>query len=148
MKGNWLVCLNFIGGLLLAGLCVIQWFSDEIKQEKLVVERVEKNKIILESAKISERNQVLEMDVSDLKLSISQLKKEAEEALAQQNKIAEETETSVKQITDFSKKTLEWEAAIKQRDQAILELNTTLLATRKRLDEAVSRLEKIRNQRK
>jgi predicted RNase H-like nuclease (RuvC/YqgF family) len=148
MKGNWLVCLNFIGGLLLAGLCVIQWFSDEIKQEKLVVERVEKNKVILESAKISERNQVLEMDVSDLKLSISQLKKEAEEALAQQNKIAEETETSVKQITNFSEKTLEWEAAIKQRDQAILELNTTLLATRKRLDEAISRLEKIRNQRK
>ena len=78
----------------------------------------------------------------DLKASLEATQKAAEEAT-----LAGKTQQDQLQLVGTERDALrlqvsEWEAAIKLRDTALAEQNATLVALRKRLDEAIVELKK------
>jgi uncharacterized coiled-coil DUF342 family protein len=91
----------------------------------------------------------LTADLADLKRSLLETQKAADEA-SRRNK--EQTEQLVAANTVRDQTTAErdalcaqitqWEAAIQERDRAIIERNEDLLALRKKLEEAVAQLKK------
>lgn len=141
--------VNVAGCLVLAVFIVIQWrggqlLSDELQQSRSR-EILEKN-ARMDAEKMSRQ---LQADIDGLKASIDSIQQaaaEAEKAMAAKEEEAKGLAGLVTQAQDQIKT---WEEAVKARDEAIVqrdaklkELNEALVATRKRLDEAVAELKK------
>ena len=138
--------VNVAGCLVLAVFIVIQWrggqvLSDELQQSRSR-EILEKN-ARMDAEKMSRQ---LQADIDGLKASIDSIQQAAAEAEKAMAAKEEEAKGLAGQAQDQIKT---WEEAVKARDEAIVqrdaklkELNEALVATRKRLDEAVAELKK------
>ncbi len=148
--------VNAAGCLVLAGFILVQWFDGKSVAKDLHEARsqtiIEKNARL----EIEERAKLLQSDVEGLKASIESIQASAELA---EKKLAEQSaqlDITSKALEDAQGKVKEWEEAVKARDEAIAlrdtklleasekvsQLNSTLVSTRKRLDEAVAELKK------
>jgi peptidoglycan hydrolase CwlO-like protein len=148
--------LNAIGCLVLVGFILVQWRGGQALSRELYESRsreiLEKN-ARFDAEKLSRQ---LQADLDGLKASVDSIQQAAEVAekeLATKNEEIGKFATGLAQATEQIKT---WEVAVKERDEAILkrdaaiaerdsklkELNDQLVATRKRLDEAVAELKK------
>lgn len=148
--------LNAIGCLVLVGFIFIQWRGGQMLSRELYESRsreiLEKN-ARFDAEKLSRQ---LQADLDGLKASVDSIQQAAEVAekeLATKNEEIGKFAAGLAQATEQIKT---WEVAVKERDEAILkrdaaiaerdaklkELNDQLVATRKRLDEAVAELKK------
>ncbi|RYD43448.1 MAG: hypothetical protein EOP85_10135 [Verrucomicrobiaceae bacterium] len=142
---RFLPIVNLIGCVLITGIIVFQWLKE--RGFNTEIESLNKQLVAAgdELSNEKARAMALENDVSQLKESVEstvKARKETEEAMArmtaeQNARIAEQTEKAQKVIQE---QVVVWEKAIADRDTRIRELNTTLGATRARLDAAIARL--------
>jgi chromosome segregation ATPase len=141
--------VNVAGCLVLAGFIVIQWRGGQILSEELRESRsreiLEKN-ARFDAEKMSRQ---LQADLDGLKASIDSIQQAAAEAEKTMAAKEEEAKGLAGLVTQAQDQIKTWEAAVKARDEAIVqrdaklkELNEALVATRKRLDEAVAELKK------
>jgi CHASE3 domain sensor protein len=142
MKQSLITVINAIGCVVLLGIIVAQWVQNE-EQRKSFRELQSDRQEIIEARDEAEKNITsLETDIADLKASLEATQKAAEEAT-----LAGKTQQDQLQLVGTERDALrlqvsEWEAAIKLRDTALAEQNATLVALRKRLDEAIVELKK------
>lgn len=141
--------VNVAGCLVLAVFIVIQWrggqlLSDELQQSRSR-EILEKN-ARMDAEKMSRQ---LQADIDGLKASIDSIQEAAAEAEKNMAAKEEEAKGLAGLVTQAQDQIKIWEEAVKARDEAIVqrdaklkELNEALVATRKRLDEAVAELKK------
>ena len=142
MKQSLITVINAIGCVVLLGIIVAQWVQNE-EQRKSFRELQSDRQEIIEARDEAEKNITsLKTDTVDLKASLEATQKAAEEAT-----LAGKTQQDQLQLVGTERDALrlqvsEWEAAIKLRDTALAEQNATLVALRKRLDEAIVELKK------
>jgi hypothetical protein len=142
MKQSLITVINAIGCVVLLGIIVAQWVQNE-EQRKSFRELQSDRQEIIEARDEAEKNITsLKTDIVDLKASLEATQKAAEEAT-----LAGKTQQDQLQLVGTERDALrlqvsEWEAAIKLRDTALAEQNATLVALRKRLDEAIVELKK------
>ena len=142
MKQSLITVINAIGCVVLLGIIVAQWVQNE-EQRKSFRELQSDRQEIIEARDEAEKNITsLKTDSVDLKASLEATQKAAEEAT-----LAGKTQQDQLQLVGTERDALrlqvsEWEAAIKLRDTALAEQNATLVALRKRLDEAIVELKK------
>lgn len=141
--------INAVGCLVLIAFILIQWLDDSALNKKL--NSVETALIHETNARTSAEfhSQKLQQDIDGLKASIDSIRKDAEEhekSLEASN--AEVTALNAGLLT-AQENAKAWEEALKTRDEAIAkrdekikELNTSVISTRKRLDEAIAELKK------
>ena len=133
--------LNLAGCLILTGLVISQWLKERDLGRQItgLTQQLHTTRDQYDSEKI--RSTALESDIAQLKESIESAaaaRKETEAALA---KMIAEHEAAVPAAQQtLQAQTALWEKAIADRDTKLGELATTLTATRKRLDEAISKL--------
>ena len=133
--------LNLAGCLILTGLVISQWLKERDLGRQItgLSQQLHTTRDQYDSEKI--RATALESDIAQLKESIESAaaaRKETEAALA---KMTAEHEAAVRAAQQtLQAQTALWEKAIADRDTKLGELATTLTATRKRLDEAISKL--------
>jgi chromosome segregation ATPase len=141
--------LNAIGCLVLAGFILLQWHGGRLLSNELHQSRsreiLEKN-ARLEAEKLAKG---LQADIDGLKASIDSIQQAAAVAEQEMAAKAEEARRLAGLVTEAQARIKTWEEAVKARDEAILardaklkELDAALVATRKRLDEAVAELKK------
>jgi len=144
-----LTWLNAAGCLVLAGFILFQWRGSRLLTEQLEQSRAaaihEKN-ARFDAEKLTRQ---LQSDIDGLKASIDSIQQAA--ATAERDMAAKEEEVKgMAGLLDQARERIRtWEEAVKARDEAIAardarlkELDAALLATRKRLDEAVAALKK------
>lgn len=156
MNPKVLPIVNAIGCVVLVGFILIQWFGGETLREKLV--DTQKREIIEKNARFEaeKRAKTLQSDIEGLKNSVDSIRKQAEDA----EKLVELKDQDIVKFTaaleEAKTKIGTWEQAVKDRDDALVkrdaaiaerdsklkEINGQLVATRKRLDEAVAELKK------
>lgn len=134
--------LNSVGCLFLVVFILVQWHQGQVLEKEL--HQTKKREIIAlnEKVELEKRAGQLQSDVDGLKSSMESLKEaseNAEKALAERTAQADALNAGMTQAQEQFK---QWEEAIKQRDTKIAEMNTALIATRKRLDEAIAELKK------
>jgi peptidoglycan hydrolase CwlO-like protein len=148
--------LNAVGCLVLAGFIVVQWFGGKMLSEEL--HQARSREIEEKNARFEAEKQVrtLQSDIAGLKQSVDSLRETAEAAENEVELKNEELAKFAAGMEEAQTKIAGWEQAVKERDEAIgkrdealaardaklKELNEQLLATRKRLDEAVAALKK------
>ena len=138
---RFLPLLNLAGCLILTGLVISQWLKERDLGRQItgLSQQLHTTRDQYDSEKI--RATALESDIAQLKESIESAaaaRKETEAALA---KMTAEYEAAVPAAQQtLQAQTALWEKAIAERDAKLGELATTLTATRKRLDEAISKL--------
>jgi septal ring factor EnvC (AmiA/AmiB activator) len=140
VKSRVLPVINAIGCLVLTGLVVGQWRKEHTLVREALDLEMQLGAARGQAATESKRSAALEQDIVVLKESIEAVQKSAEQsagALAQK-----ETEVGGLQteITAARGQLKVWEEAIATRDARLRELNGELIATRRRLDEAVAKL--------
>ena len=139
--------LNAIGCAVLMVLIVIQWKSGQSLEDQLRESR-EQTAAETKGREDAEKRAVqLQSDIDGLKASIDSMRegsvrdrKAAEDA----GKFAADKAGEVGTLTLGLGKAQEqlkvWEEAVKSRDEKLKELDEDLVATRKRLDEAIAKL--------
>lgn len=142
MKQSLITVINAIGCVVLLGIVVAQWVQNEEQRKSFRELQSDRQKIIEERDEAEKKITSLETDIVDLKASLAATQKAAEEAT-----LAGKTQQDQLQLVGTERDALrlqvsEWEAAIKLRDTALAEQNATLVALRKRLDEAIVELKK------
>ena len=140
MTPRLLPILNAIGCLAITGLVVTQWRAE--RASHAVIDRLRSQLAAsrLEAAEESRRRSVLERDISVLKEALESTQKAAESAArdsAENQELAADLQT---EIASAKEQITAWEAAIQARDERIRSLDADLAATRKRLDEAIAKL--------
>lgn len=148
--------VNAAGCVLLVGFILVQWFGGQSLREQLHEARsreILETNARIEAEKLAKR---IQSDIDGLKASVDSIQQAAEVAekeLAFKNEEIGKFAAGLAQATEQLKT---WEAAVKERDEAILkrdeaiterdsklkELSAQLVATRKRLDQAVAELKK------
>ncbi len=140
MKTRVLPLINAFGCLVLTGLVVFQWSA---QRESTLTIRGLKSAAAESQLKAKEdakRRAALERDIATLKESITAIQQSSESAL-QSAAEKEKTAAQLQAELDAAREQLKlWDAAMQARDTRIKELDTALIATRKRLDEAIERL--------
>jgi chromosome segregation ATPase len=133
--------VNLIGCILVTGVIIAQWLKERGLGTRIenLTEQVAEARDQVETER--ERASALERDVAQLKEAVEstvQARREAEETftrtLGERDAQAAELATAAQQQVQL------WEKAIAERDERIRALNSDLVATRKRLDEAVAKL--------
>lgn len=140
MTARILITLNAIGCLLLAGLVAVQWKRE--RDLNAVLEERGNHIISLQQALGVERDRSLDLEgeLEGLKEVLQRLKADFEEKQKQigiQRALIERQQAA---LDEANGQLDAWEQALGERDARIELLNEQLLATRKRLDEAVERL--------
>ena len=137
---KFLPILNAVGCGFLVVILVAQWkMSQELDKELRAARLAERN---THNEKIEVENRVTQLlaDIDNLKATIDIMRKEADEAkkrIADGEVLANQLHTGL----TFSLGNFEaLELAVTERNARIAELNSSLAATRRRLDEAVERL--------
>jgi peptidoglycan hydrolase CwlO-like protein len=141
--------VNLAGCLLLAGFIVLQWVGGQALSDELHESRsreIHEKNARLDAEKLSRQ---LQDDIEGLKASVDSMQLAAAEAEKELAAKSEEVKGLAGLLTQAQEQIKTWEEAVKARDEAIVqrdaklkELNETLVATRKRLDEAVAELKK------
>lgn len=149
MKQNIFTIVNAIGCVLLLGIVGVQWRQNEQQREEYRAIQIKENAANEARDEAIRRADSLTADLTELKQSLLQTQKAADEAaLASQQKGEElaATATARDQATAerdaLQKQIVEWEAALKLRDQTITQQNEAMIALRKKLDEAIAQLKK------
>ena len=141
---RFLPLLNLVGCLLISGLILAQWH----KERGLDTRIKELNQQLVAAGEQHDaemkRATALENDIAQLKESIESIVKtrtETEDAMA---KLVAESQARATTVATTNQSNLEqakiWEQAIADRDAKIRELNSSLTATRERLNEAIAKL--------
>jgi CHASE3 domain sensor protein len=142
MKQSLITVINAIGCVVLLGIIVAQWVQNEEQRKSFRELQSDRQEIIEARDEAEKKITSLKTDIVDLKASLEATQKAAEEAT-----LAGKTQQDQLQLVGTERDALrlqvsEWEAAIKLRDTALAEQNATLVALRKRLDEAIVELKK------
>lgn len=140
MKARVLPILNAIGCLVLTGVVTAQWFRERNSDQKLVEVRNHLAAAMDFSAGETKRAAALERDIAVLKESIEATQKSAEEAARAAAETATQASGFETEITAAREQVKTWEAAIAERDAKLKDLNSELVTTRRRLDEAIVKL--------
>jgi hypothetical protein len=134
--------LNAIGCIFLAGFIVFQWNSAQKIDKDLRASRLNERIVLNEKIEVEKRVVQLQTDVDNLKASIELMRTDEEIA---KKKIAD-GEVLANQLhagLSFSAAHfIAMDQAILERNARITELNSSLVATRKRLDDAITELKK------
>ncbi len=147
MSARWLTLLNFIGCLVLAACIVIQWRGGQALTHELHASR--SREILQGNARVAAEalSKQLQGDIDGIKASIDSIQQSAAVAEEDRTLKAAEVKRLAAQLNQATEQIKVWEAAVKARDEAISlrdgklqQLNDSLMATRKRLDEAVAEL--------
>jgi chromosome segregation ATPase len=134
--------LNAAGCLFLAGFIVVQWNSAQKLDKELRASRLNERNVRNEKVEIEKQVVQLQTDIDNFKASIELMKAE-EEAL--KKKVADGELLVNQQHTGLSFNYAYFTAmdqAITQQNARITELNSSLSATRRRLDDAITELKK------
>lgn len=128
--------------MVLAVCVCLQWNSELQTTEKLKSATHELDVQIKARVAAEDKNRQLQNDGDGLKAAIESIRKESEVASATVAAQTGQADNLAKNLSETQAQLKLWEDAIKVRDGKISELNVSLLATRKRLDEALSALKK------
>lgn len=149
MKLHLFTIVNSIGCLVLLVIVCLQWQQSENQREAHRAIQVKEHAANEARAEAVTRADALMFDLTELKNSYMETQKAADAAgLTLQQKseelaVAKAAHERVAAERDaMQKRMIEWEAAIKLRDQTITEQNAAMLALRKKLDEAIAQLKK------
>lgn len=135
--------LNLVGCVLITGLILFQWLKERRMDHQ--INDLRKQLVASEEQYDAEQKRAtaLERDVAQLKESIEAAaasKRELEEHI---NKFtAEQNAANATFATAHQEQVQLWEKAIADRDDRIRQLNESLVATRQRLNEAISQIKK------
>ena len=149
MKHTLIPLINAIGCAILLGIVALQLTQSEKRREAYRTLQVQAHAMAEERDEAVKRAESLAQDLAELKQSLMETQKAADEA-ARLSKIQGEELTAATTARDqasaerdaLRQQVVQWEAAIKERDQAITERNEALVALRKKLDEAIAQLKK------
>lgn len=141
---RFLPLLNLVGCLLITGVILAQW----LKERGLDTRIKELNQQLVTTREQHDaektRAAALENDIAQLKAAIEstvQARKETEDAMA---KLVAESQSQAAAVASANQSNEEkakiWEKAIAERDAKIRELDSSLNATRERLDKAIAKL--------
>lgn len=138
---RFLPILNLVGCALVTSVIVAQWFKErgldvriETLGKQLHVARDQK-------AESEKRVTALESDVVQLKEAIEASTEARQEAEVAASRIAAEHNEKMRQFATAGEDQVKtWETAVAERDDKIRALNTSLVFTRERLNEAIARL--------
>jgi peptidoglycan hydrolase CwlO-like protein len=148
--------INAVGCIVLVGFILVQWFGGQLLSKEL--HEAKSREINEKNARfeVEKRVKTLQSDIEGLKGSVDSLRQAADDA----QKLVELKDQDIAQFSagleEAKAKIVTWEQAVKERDEALLkrdaalaerdsklkEVNGQLVATRKRLDEAVAELKK------
>lgn len=149
MKSRWFPLLNAAGCAVLCGIVATQWWQNESRRAAYRQLQVQAHAVEEQRDEALQRLDALKTDIADLKQSLLQTQKAADEAARLNTEQAEQliaSNTARDQATTerdaMRAQITQWETAIKERDQAIIESNEAIAALRKKLDEAISQLKK------
>ncbi len=149
MKQNLFTIVNAIGCLVLLVIAVLQWQQSEQQREAYRTIQIKEHAANEARVEAVTRADALMFDLTELKRSYMETQKTADAAgLDYQQKLVElgTTKAAYDQATAerdaLQKRLTEWEAALKLRDQTITEQNASMIALRKKLDEAIAQLKK------
>ncbi|MBX3743464.1 MAG: hypothetical protein KF712_20935 [Akkermansiaceae bacterium] len=134
--------LNAIGCLFLVGFIFIQWHDGQKLDKALRTARLSERNTQNEKVLVEQRVVQMQVDIDNLKGSIESLKA-GEEMMKKE--IESGKELAHHQHTGLSFAAAHLTAldqAVTERNARITELNSSLVATRKRLDEAIAELKK------
>ncbi len=141
--------VNAAGCVVLVGFILLQWAGGSALGKKL--HETESRLILEQNARAEAEHQTkkLQGDIEGLKASIDSIRKDAEQNEKDLEAKSAEIGVLSAGLLDAQEKVKAWEEALKARDEAlaardekIKELYGNLIATRKRLDEAVAALKK------
>lgn len=134
--------LNAIGCLFLVGFIIIQWNGSQKLDSALRDARLSERNAQNEKIQVEQRVVQMQVDVDTLKSSIESIRA-GEEKLKKEIEDGKELVHLQHTGLTFSAAHLNaLEEAVTERNARITELNTSLVATRKRLDEAIAELKK------
>lgn len=149
MKSRWFPIVNAAGCVVLCGIVAMQWRQNESRRAAYRQLQVQAHALEEQHDEALQKLDALNTDIDDLKQSLLQTQKAADEAALQNAEQAEQllaSNTACDQATTerdaMRAQITQWETAIKERDQAIIERNEAIAALRKKLDEAISQLKK------
>jgi chemotaxis protein MotB len=149
MKSRWFPLVNAVGCAVLSGIVAMQWWQNESRREAYRQLQVQAHALQEQRDEALDRVESLTTDIADLKQSLLQTQKAADEAARLSSERAEQllaSNTARDQATAerdaLRAQITQWETAIKERDQAIIERNEAIAALRKKLDEAIAQLKK------
>ena len=134
--------LNAAGCLFLAVFVVVQWHQSQQLDKDLRASRLNERNVQNEKVVVEQRVVQLQTDVDNLKASIEAMKAEAE---VLKKKVQDGELLANQQHTGLAFSHAYFTAmdqAITQQNERISSLNSSLGATRKRLDEAIAELKK------
>jgi chromosome segregation ATPase len=145
MNARLLPVLNVIGCLALTALIIVQWRKEHVLDRAAAGLRQQLADSRAETATEATRRTALERDITILKESIEATQQAAEKStreLEEQRKLAA---TLQSEVTVAREQIINWQEAIKQRDDRIIILTDELTRTRQRLEEAIARLREAAN---
>jgi peptidoglycan hydrolase CwlO-like protein len=148
--------INAVGCVVLVGFILVQWFGGQLLSKEL--HEAKSREINEKNARFEaeKKAKTLQSDIEGLKGSVDSLRQATDDA----QKLVELKEEDIAKFSaaleEAKAKILTWEQAVKERDEALQkrdaalaerdsklkEINGQLVATRKRLDEAVAELKK------
>jgi chromosome segregation ATPase len=140
VKSRVLPILNAVGCLVLAGLVVVQWNKELALDRKSARLGTELAAAKEQAAAEAKRAAGLERDISVLKESIESSQQASEEVA---RKFAEKVTQCAgleAEMIIAREQVKTWQDAIATRDAKLRDLDAELTATRRRLDEAVTKL--------
>ncbi|MFM2171774.1 MAG: hypothetical protein RI957_2003 [Verrucomicrobiota bacterium] len=149
MMSRWLPLLNAVGCAALCIVIAVQWRHNESRRELYRRLQVDAHALQEQRDQALQRVDSLTTDLADLKQSLLETQKAADEASRLNKEQAEQlmaSNTARDQATAerdaLRAQITQWETAIKERDLAIIERNEAIAALRKKLDEAIAQLKK------
>ncbi len=140
MKSRILPILNAIGCLVLTGLVVAQWTKE--RSHLGDIQQLQ-SQLVISKQKLADefkKSAALEKDIAALKESIELNRKDSEQAAVVMIDQSRQTEQFQTELNTAREQIKTWEAAISERDAKIRQLNADVIATRERLDVAISKL--------
>ena len=147
MKHFVLTVVNAVGCFVLLGIVVLQWRQNENQRQQFRDLQVRQQATEEERDDANKRVASLSRDLEDLKASLEATRKAAEDATSAGREHTDELSTAassrdlaVAERDALRAKIVEWETAMKQRDENIARQNETISGLRKKLDEAIDRL--------
>jgi chromosome segregation ATPase len=141
MTARFLPILNLVGCVLITVVILAQWRKEQDLGERVKFISSELAASRDQTAEAEKRATVLEGDVAQLKESIEATAAARELAENETARIATEHNEKMAAMATAAEEQVEaWQAAIAARDAKIKELNSSLTATRSRLNEAIAKL--------
>jgi len=140
VKSRYLPLINSIGCLLLCGMVIVQWNNERRLIASIGHLKSELNASLAQSSSESQRRKALDHDIMILKESL-EITQQAYDSSTRSLKAAETKALELETKANKDQAQLEaWKTAIDSRDEKLRNLNSELVATRNRLDDAINKL--------